>query len=98
MGFYTKQLRQADAYSKGGRTIEEVERQLGYSVEVASDDLLAQGFSYVVQTPCGCHACDDGVQQGHFACETPHAALLQAEKDGLVTRHLDGSTWRWFVC
>jgi hypothetical protein len=47
--------------------------------------------------PCGCFACNDGVQPGHFACMLPPATLLQAEAEGLVTRHYTDGAWRWFV-
>lgn len=51
----------------------------------------------LTRIPCGCPACDDGVQPGHFACEQPPAAMLQAEIDGQVTRSYDDGAWRWFV-
>lgn len=66
----------------------EIEEQIGYTVDTQSGE---------IQAPCGCSACDDGVQPGHFACEQPPAALLQAERDGLVTRHYDNGAWRWFA-
>lgn len=46
-------------------------------------------------TPCGCYACDEGVQQGHFACEMPPDWALERERAGKITRRLDGSAWRW---
>lgn len=59
------------------------------------------------QEPCGCFACDDGVQPDHFKCEQPNAYMLRAEKAGLVSRaytdkRTDGSrglssAWRWFT-
>lgn len=51
----------------------------------------------LARIPCGCYGCDNGVSQGHFACETPPAAILQAERDGLVTRSYDDGAWRWYV-
>lgn len=80
------------------REMRNLAAQFDCLVEDAPDSYQAQGMAYTLVAPCGCCACNDGAQPGHFACETPLAALLQAERDGLVTRHLDGSTWRWFVC
>ena len=45
--------------------------------------------------PCGCPACDDGVQPGHFACSCPPAALLEGERDGRLHRFYDDGAWRW---
>lgn len=45
--------------------------------------------------PCGCFACDAGVQQGHFACDMPRPVILQLEKEGYVSRSLSESSWRW---
>lgn len=57
--------------------------------------------------PCGCHACDDGVQPGHFACSQPSTEMLELERAGRVTRvytneRADGgrglsSAWRWLA-
>lgn len=59
------------------------------------------------QEPCGCPACDNGVQPGHYACSQPSEPMLKAEAEGLVVRHYtderaDGSrglssAWRWFA-
>lgn len=51
----------------------------------------------VAAQPCGCPACDNGVQPGHFACEQPPTWLIQCEAEGLVTRHYDDGAWRWMV-
>lgn len=92
-----EQLRRKDATSKDGRTLEEIERRFGCRAEPAPDHLLVQGFSHVLRAPCGCYACDNGVEPGHFACEQPTGAMLKAESEGLIVRHLEDSTWRWFV-
>lgn len=92
-----EQLRREDAASKDGRTLEEVERRFGCRATPAPDHLMAQGFSYALHAPCGCFGCDDGVQPGHFACEQPSEAMLKAEREELLVRHLEDSTWRWLV-
>jgi hypothetical protein len=45
--------------------------------------------------PCGCHACDDGVQAGHFACSQPSADMLRSERNGFVSRRFLDGKWRW---
>jgi hypothetical protein len=47
------------------------------------------------QQPCGCPACDDGIQPGHFACSQSPAVLLQLEKEGYLVRYYDGTSWVW---
>lgn len=51
----------------------------------------------IATAACGCPACDNGVQSGHFACASPDPLLLQAERDRLIARHYDDGEWRWFV-
>jgi|GEM_PF-5880987 len=46
--------------------------------------------------PCGCYACDTEVQPGHDACRVPPAEMLEAELNGDVRRHFDGSHWSWW--
>jgi len=54
-------------------------------------------------SPCGCHACDEGVQPGHFLCSQPSAEMLRREKEGKVVRYLIGGPgspdgpqrWAW---
>lgn len=63
--------------------------------------------SRLEREPCGCHACDEQIQPGHFVCSVPNAEMLRAEVEGLVYRSYtderpDGSrslssAWRWFV-
>jgi len=48
-------------------------------------------------TPCGCFACDEGVQQGHFACEMPPSWALEQERAGKIARHYDDGRWVWEV-
>lgn len=50
-----------------------------------------------LDAPCGCIACDESVQQGHFACEVPPLALLHWERRGEAHRSYTDSGWRWFV-
>jgi hypothetical protein len=47
------------------------------------------------QQPCGCPACDDGIQPGHFACSQSPAVLLQLEKERYLTRYYNGTSWVW---
>ena len=50
----------------------------------------------IVDAPCGCPACNNGVQPGHFACNTSPAEMLRAEADGAAIRvYADG--WGWVV-
>lgn len=46
-------------------------------------------------TPCGCSACNEGVQQGHFACEVPPDWALSMERAGEIVRHYGDSGWKW---
>jgi len=56
--------------------------------------------------PCCCHACDNGVQPGHFLCENIKPEMLEMEREGKVWRALVGGTgsfqgpqrWAWFRC
>lgn len=66
----------------------ELEDKLGYTI--GEDGTL-------VGAPCGCYDCDQRVQHGHAYCDCPPPALLQAEQEGLVTRHYNDGAWRWFV-
>lgn len=69
------------------------------NAEFAEDALASE--------PCGCYACDNDVQPGHFACSAPNEYMLKAEAAGLVSRaytdeRQDGSrsrssAWRWFA-
>lgn len=49
----------------------------------------------VPNAPCGCPACDDGVQPGHFACSTAPEWVLMAEREGAVVRYYNGTSWVW---
>lgn len=65
---------------------------------------VSRAFDY--SEPCGCYACNEQVQPGHFACSVPDAAMLAAEARGEVFRQYtdvdaggrrhDSSAWRWF--
>lgn len=61
------------------------------------EDLLARIDADTAAEPCGCPACDGGVQSGHFACSQPSEAMLKAEAAGLVSRHYEDGAWRWFT-
>ena len=50
-----------------------------------------------LDAPCGCYACNEQVQPGHFACELSPLALLAWERNGDAYREYDGGRWRWFV-
>jgi hypothetical protein len=47
------------------------------------------------QQPCGCPACDDGIERGHFACNQSAPVLVQLEKEGFLSRHYNGTSWIW---
>jgi len=63
------------------------------------------GMVELLDEPCGCFACNDGVQLGHFLCDQPNRDMLALEKTGQVSRHLVGGPgsfmgpqrWAWFV-
>jgi hypothetical protein len=72
---------------------EELGLPVDYEAEIrATDARIAAKLSAV---PCGCYACNEQVQQGHFACEAPPEAVLRMERAGLLVRRLDGSRWVW---
>jgi hypothetical protein len=50
-----------------------------------------------VDAPCGCYACTEQIQQGHFACDTPPEDMLAAEKEGEVWRSYVDGRWVWFT-
>lgn len=66
----------------------EIEERTGYQV--------GEQTGILTGAPCCCSLCNYGVERGHFACEQPTPELLQAEKDGLIVRHLMG-VWCWYV-
>lgn len=45
--------------------------------------------------PCGCPACDNHVQQGHFVCSSAPQWALEAERAGVIARYYDGTSWKW---
>lgn len=47
--------------------------------------------------PCGCPACDDGAQPGHFACSQASEDMLQLERERRVTRVYDDGRWQWIA-
>lgn len=49
-----------------------------------------------VHPACGCYACSQTVQQGHFACSVPNKTLLALEESRQAVRVLDGNEWRWY--
>jgi hypothetical protein len=51
--------------------------------------------AWIVNAPCGCYACTEGVQQGHFACSTPPPEMVEAEKRGEVFRSYTEGRWMW---
>jgi hypothetical protein len=68
---------------------------------------IQHGLLNIDNAACGCFACDDGVQPGHFACSQPSEWALEMERAGLISRaytdeRADGSrslssAWRWEV-
>lgn len=56
----------------------------------------AQYETEIGAQPCGCPECDNGVQQGHFACEQSRDDMLTMEKLGMAVRAYDDGRWRWF--
>jgi len=46
----------------------------------------------LIGAPCGCRACVDKVQPGHFACSTSPLHLMD---DNNVCARLEGSKWFW---
>jgi len=48
-----------------------------------------------IEVPCGCYACDEQVQQGHFACSTPPTEMLELEAVGKTIRYYNGTSWVW---
>lgn len=55
------------------------------------------GDEMVINAPCGCGACDDEVQPGHFACSTAPARLVEAERQGVLVRSFGSGIWEWVV-
>lgn len=58
------------------------------------EDLVTRNDEAVAAEPCGCPACDNGVQSGHFACSQPNEYMLRRERDGLAIRGYDDGAWR----
>lgn len=66
----------------------------GFKVEHDEDlDLL------LINAPAGCGACQNGTQDGHFACSEPPAELVAEEEkeDSLVYQAYVGGTWQWVL-
>src|SRR4051812_28204673 len=53
------------------------------------------GLEVQIAVSCGCCACDEQVQQGHFACLPPPRAMLELERAGKVVRSYNGAAWVW---
>lgn len=65
----------------------------GYAVaEEIIHDYEYPETAIVLDAPCGCYACDEEVQAGHFACSCSPAELTNDEN---VSRRLDNSRWFW---
>lgn len=65
----------------------------GYQViEEIIKDYQHPQIDLVLQAPCGCSACGEEVQQGHFACSTSPAKLI---KDQNVLPVLENNRWYW---
>lgn len=77
--------------------VEAIQSQLGYSLHDAPEHLMAQGVCWVPREPCGCYACDESTQPGHFACMTPPGELLVAERRGVISRLYTDGSWVWIV-
>jgi hypothetical protein len=79
---------------------EELGLPVDYEVEMRALDAKIAGHdrdlaAELSTVPCGCHACDGGVQQGHFACEQPPVWALELERAGKIARHCEDSGWVW---
>jgi len=66
-----------------------MERFLGFPIREDEET----GWTFV-DAPCGCYGSS---HEAHHLCDDPHPALLAAEKDGFVTRHLLGRGWTWIL-
>ena len=65
----------------------------GYKVveEIIKDYEYPQ-IEFVLRAPCGCQACKDEVQPGHFACSRTPAKLQEDEN---ISATLEGGRWYW---
>lgn len=61
---------------------------LGFKVDVETGELDA---------PCGCIACNDRVQDGHFACSCPPEELVEDEQEEGCWRSFNGTSWKWYA-
>lgn len=66
--------------------------ELGLS---ALDRAKASIADELAAMPCGCPACDNGVQPGHFACEQADAWSRVQEAKGEMVRYYNGTSWVW---
>ena len=63
----------------------------GYEVhEEVIRDYEFPETAFVLCAPCGCTACEDSVQPGHFACSTTPSELRDDEN---VFPRLEGNRW-----
>ena len=51
----------------------------------------------IIGEPCGCFACNERVQPGHFLCSVPAEHMLVFEEHDRVERRFDGGRWAWFI-
>jgi len=65
----------------------------GYTVtEEIIHDYEHPETAFVLSAPCGCAACEDEVQAGHFACSTSPEEL---RGDPEVFPRLENGRWFW---
>lgn len=50
-----------------------------------------------IDAPCGCYACDNAVQPGHFACDPrgPDEGLCSLE--GKAVERIYDNGWKWYI-
>lgn len=68
-------------------------QKLGYKVRKAYDP----GVHCEIVADCGCSACDDGVEPGHFACLISDERMIALEEAGLVCRSYNQGEWVWEI-
>jgi hypothetical protein len=57
-----------------------------------NEEVISGSVIEVIEAPCGCMACEDQVQPGHFACST---SPVELRSDPNVQAVLVDSRWIW---
>jgi hypothetical protein len=72
-------------------------RQKGKIVMKIQTYQINEGTGEIIGMACGCIACNEEVQPGHFACELPseHGRIQEAAGD--IYRSYQDGAWRWFI-